>query len=377
MHANRIFDVGLAMLALVAVLGAQSSAVVPPVCATLPGNAAISLPLRWSHGTMQVFVDAPLLPANFAGETITGLWLRRPMLPDDVGYAPLQRTLTVRGGFHQFAAGVIAGPLAQNRPANTAVLFGPAAVTTLAATGPGPSTTCGGDLLHVVFAQPLVVAAGTLFLEFETTDAPLQISADHWVDAFWHADGGDGGYAAALGDGSCTSRPEPTRLVWTAGAGATAGSTVSFEVTGAPPTFAGSAGFVLVWAGLDPEGRGPGPGYLGYGASFAAIAPAFTGCHQWAPFDVAWLGPTDVDGEFATTLALPGSAAAGVRLGLQAAWLDPTRPVVPLSFSNGLQVVVGPLGVGPRCSTIFFPAGTTASPWPPFRGQMPVLRLEY
>ncbi|MBL8752678.1 MAG: hypothetical protein JNK15_05205, partial [Planctomycetes bacterium] len=54
------------------------SAVVPPVCAALPGNAAVSMPLRWSHGTMQVFVDPQLLPANFVGQTITGLWLRRP-----------------------------------------------------------------------------------------------------------------------------------------------------------------------------------------------------------------------------------------------------------------------------------------------------------
>jgi hypothetical protein len=173
-------------------VAAQASTVVPQVCAALPGNAAVSLPLRWSHGTMQVFVDPELLP-GLLGQTLTGLWLRRPTLPGDGAYAPIQRTLTVRGGFQPFPAAMMVGSVAQNRPANTAVLFGPTAVTTLAAPAPGPTTTVGGDLLHVVFTQPLPVAAGTLFLEIETGDAPLQVGADHWVDAFWHANGADGG----------------------------------------------------------------------------------------------------------------------------------------------------------------------------------------
>jgi hypothetical protein len=361
-------------------LAAQASTVVPGVCTALPGNAALSLPLRWSHGTMQVFVDPQLLPPSLTGQTISGLWLRRPTLPGDVAYAPIQRTLTVRGGFQASSAAMMLGTVTQNRPANVAVLFGPAPVTSFAAPAPGPATALGADLLHVVFTQPLPVAAGTLFLELETGDAPLQVSSEHWVDGFWHGNGGDGGYAAAVGDGSCTTRGEPTRLAWSAGVAAgtaTAGSTVSLEVSGAPPTAAGAQGFVLVWAGLDPQARGPGAGFLGYGASLAVIDPAFGGCHQWAPFDVAWLGPTDANGRFATALAIPGSAAAGTRLALQAAWLDASRPALPLSFSNGLAVVVGPVGVGPHCSTMFFPAGSTASPWPPFRGQMPVLRLDH
>lgn len=363
------------VLGLLATAAAQNTAVVPAVCTALPGNAALSLPLRWSHGTMQVFIDAPLLPANFVGQTITGLWLRRPTLPGDVAYAAVQRTLTVRGGFHQGAAAQFGAPLAMNRPANLIVCFGPAPVTSAAVPAPGPATTVGDDLVHVVFSQPLPVVAGNLFLEFETSDAPLQVSSEHWVDAYWQS-GYDGGYVVPVGDGSCTTRTEPTRLRWTS-VGATAGAAVSIETTGAPPTLGASLGTVLTWVGIDPQTRGPGPGYLGFGSPLAALDPGLAGCHQWAPFDVSWVGSTDANGKCATSFTIPAGALTGVRLAVQSAWLDPARPGLPLSFSNGLAVVVGAAGVGNQCSTMFFPGGMTTSPWGAFVGQMPVLRLEY
>ncbi len=366
-----------ALLALVLSAAPAQSVVVPSLCAALPGNAAISLPFRWSHGTLQVFVDPPMLPTNFVGQTVTGLWLRRPTLPGDVAYPAITRTLTVRGGFTPNAAFQMAGTIAQNRPANSIVLFGPAPVTTAAVSAPGPATSVGADLVHIVFTQPLPVVAGTLVLEIATSDAPLQISTDHWVDAVWQADGADQGYVVTVGDGSCTTRPEPALLRWTAAQGPMAGTTAAFEITGAPPTIGSSVGFVLCWVGTDPQTRPAGAGYLGFGASLLPIDPGFVGCHQWAPFDVAWVGPTDAAGKFATSLPIPGNAPLGTRLGLQAAWLDLSRPVLPLSFTNGLAVVVGAAGVGNRCSTMFFPAGTVTSPWPPFLGQMPVLRLEY
>lgn len=354
-----------------------ASAVVPPVCAALPGNAALALPLRWSHGTLQVFVDAQLLPANFPGQTITGLWLRRPSLLGDVAYASLQRTLTVRGGFQTLTAAQMQGSLTANRPANTLVLFGPAPVSVAAAPPPGPATVVGADLLQIVFTQPLPVVAGTLFLEFETSNPPLQISTEHWVDGVWFGGGSDTGYAVTVGDGSCTTRTQPTHLRWTGAQGPLAGTGAAMQVTGAPPTAGSSIGFVLAWLGLDPQTRGPGAGYLGFGASLAAIDPGLAGCHQWAPFDASWSGTTDATGAFAATFAIPGTAALGTRLAVQAAWLDPARPGLPLSFSNGLMLVVSSAGVGNHCGAVFFPAGVTVSPWAPFLGQMPVLRLAY
>ena len=149
-------------------------------------------------------------------------------------------------------------------------------------------------------------------------------------------------------------------------------------MTGAPPTQGSSLGYVLAWIGLDPQTRGPGPGFLGFGGSLSVVDPSLAGCHQWAPFDVAWGGSTDAGGRFATAFAIPGVAVLGTRLAVQAAWLDPARTGgLPLSFSNGLALVVGSIGVAGRCNTILYPAATTQSPWPAFVGMMPVLRLEY
>jgi hypothetical protein len=353
-------------------LAAQASAVVPPLCSNLPGNAAVAMPLRWSHGTLQVFVDAALLPSGLAGQSLTGLWLRRPTLPGDVAYAPITRTLTVRGGIATGAAAGYGGTLPANRPANLLTLFGPAPVTTLAAPAPSAATVVGGDLLHIVFSTPLPVTAGTLFLEFETGNAPLQISTEHWADAVWQNGGADQGYVATVGDGSCTTRSEPTTLRWTAAGGPSTPSTAAFELAGMP-----ASGLVLMWAGVDAQARAPGAGFLGFGADLALVDAGLAGCRQWAPLDVTWSGAANSFGKFASTLAIPGSATLGLRLAVQGGWVDPSRPGLPLSLGNGLVLVVGAAGVGNRCSSMYFPAGATTSPWSPFVGQMPVLRLEY
>ena len=148
---------------------------------------------------------------------------------------------------------------------------------------------------------------------------------------------------------------------------------------GAPPTnpTTGETGFAIVWVGTDPENRTPGPTYVGYGNTFAAADPLMANCYQWAPFDVAWFGATDGAGRFATTFAIPSGAAIGARLALQAGWLDVSRPVIPLSLSNGIQLVCTGAGVEDRCSSFFFPGQAQISPWGPQLGQMPVLLLDY
>lgn len=351
---------------------AQNTATVPPICETLPGNAAFSMPLRWSEGTLQVFIDPELLPSGFVGETITGLRLRRSVLPGAVAYPAMTRTLTVRGAFQMPPAVNMIGMLMQNRPPNEQVLFGPAQISVPATPAPGPATTIGEQFVQIVFSQSLPVTAGTLYLEFEAGDPPLQVLTDNWVDAVWFDEGLDEGMVVAVGDGSCTTRTEPTRLRWTSAEGPLAGTTAELEVIGAPP-----AGFALVWVGLDPETVGPSAIYTGYGGSFGAVDPGMVDCHMWAPLDVAWFGPTDTTGTFATTFEIPGAVAIGQRLALQAGWLDFSRPVVPLSFSNGLQLVCRSAGVDDHCSSFFFPGQAETSPWGPLRGQMPVIVLDY
>lgn len=359
-----------ALGALATVLGllpaqTPTTTTVPAVCRTLPGNAGMAMPLRWTQGTLQVFVDPPLLPASLNGQTITGLRLRRSTLLGDTADPALTRTLTIRGGFQPVLAAQMIGSVVTNRPANVQVLFGPAPVPTNALPAPTPDAALGPDLLRVVFTTPLPVTSGSLFLEFTCSDAPLQVLTTHWVDAVWFSGGSDTGYAVPVGTGACTTRSEPTWLRWTNPTGPTAGATATLELVGAPPS-----ALAVAWVGLDPQSSS-------FGTSLAAADPSLVGCYLWGPQQVAWSGLTNASGRFATTFAVPGAATLGTRLGIQGAWLDSSRPGVPLSISNGLVLVVGSAGVGSNCSSMFFPGTSVNSPWPAFVGQMPVLLLEH
>jgi hypothetical protein len=354
----------------VAALPAQVTTVVPPVCASLPGNAALAMPFKWSQGTLQVFVDPQLLPSTLTGQSLTGLRLRRPALLGEVAYPALSRTLTVRGGFQSVTAAQMAGSLVQNRPANVAVLFGPQVVSLAVLPAPSPAASLGQDLLTIPFTTPLPVVPGSLFLEFEVSNGPLSISPEHWVDGVWMGGGFDSGLAVTVGTGACTSRPEPTELRWTSVDGPLIGTTGSLEVQGAPPTAGASVGLVVCWVGADPQAAN-------FGLSLAPFDPSLVGCYQWAPTGVAWFGLANAQGRFPTTLAIPAGVPVGSRLGVQAGWYDTSRTVVPLSFSNGLMLVLGSAGIDNRCSTMFFPGTLTNSPWGAFLGQMPVLMLEH
>jgi hypothetical protein len=113
------------------------------------------------------------------------------------------------------------------------------------------------------------------------------------------------------------------------------------RITGAPPISGLDFGFVLIWIGLDPTYRPPGPRFVGYGQSFGVADPAVADCCQGAPLNFSRFAQIDAKGTFATTPDIPGGVVAGQRLSLQAAWFDDSRPVMPLPFSNGL-----PLGWG-------------------------------
>jgi hypothetical protein len=351
-------------------LSAQTTTVVPAVCTSLPGNAALAMPFRWSQGTLQVFVDAPLLPAALTGQSLTGLRLRRSALLGDVACPALSRTLTVRGGFQPVQAVQMSGTLSQNRPASVAVLFGPQVVNLLPQPAPSPAASLGADLITIPFAVPLPVGTGSLFLEFELSGTPFTVSAEHWVDGVWFGGGIDNGLAVTVGTGACTGRPAPTELRWTGATGPQIGTTASLEVQGAPPTLGTGVGLVVCWVGADPQGAN-------FGLSLAAFDPSLVGCYQWAPTSVAWFGLADAQGRFPTTFPIPAGVPVGSRLGVQAGWFDTSRAVVPLSFSNGLVLVLGSAGVDNRCASMFFPGTATASPWGAFLGQMPVLLLEH
>jgi hypothetical protein len=339
----------------------------------------VSMPLRWSQGTMQVRVEAALLPPALAGQSLTGLRLRRPTFLGEPAYAALTRTLTVRGAFEARFAAELGNGLAANRPANVVTLFGPAPLAVAATPAQAAGTAVGAEYVVIPFAAPLpVVANQALFLEFEASTTPFQVGADHWVDAVWFENGNESGYAVTLGAGTCTTRSVPSELTWTEAAGPRVGSTALMRLTGAPPTNATSLGFALAWFGIAPEPRAPSASYVGFGGSLGSLDPGLVGCHQWAPIDASWIGGTDAAGTFGVTFPLAaGATAIGMRIGVQSAWLDVSRPGLPLSVSNGVALVLNDVGVRARCATVYFPGAASTSPWFTYIGQMPVLVLEY
>ncbi len=347
---------------------AQNSAIVPPLCAGLPGNAAVSLPLRWSHGTLQVWMDPQLLPPGLVGQSLTGVHFRRSTLLGDGANQALTRTITVRGGYRPETSGTMLPALAANRPIGMQVLFGPGQVTSLATPFPSAANAVGEDLLAIPFTTPLPYATGSLVLEFEVDDAPLQISAAHWVDAVWFVGAQDNGYAVTVGAGSCTTHSKPTELRWV-GASPAAGVTGLLELSGVrtPP---GGSTMIAQWLTLSPRASN-------FGISLTTMDPGLVGCHQWAATDILWIASAGQTGTFAASIPLPTTATLGTELGAQAAWVDDARPGMQVSVSNGVVLRLGYTSTGNFCASAFFLGDATTSPWPVFFAQMPVLRLDF
>jgi hypothetical protein len=362
----------LGALILVSTAIAQRRAVAPPICESMPGNAALSLPLRWSHGTMQVLIEAQLLPTSgFVGNSLTGLRLRRPSFLAEPAYAAVTRTLTVRAAFTTRAANQMTQDLVGNRSPGLPVVFGPAAVNVAATIAAGPGTALGAEFLAIAFATPVPIVPGNLELEFEASDAPLTVAADNWVDAFWLQGGIEGGYATPIGNGGCTTLSGPLTLRWN-GAPPLRGAAASLLLSGAAQN-----SLAIAFWGLDPRTHPISPGFFGYGYDLGQLASALGGCFQWAPIDVQWLGTTGPSGDYQVGFTVLSQLAARDRIAVQCAVLDPGRSGVPLSFSNGVLAQVDSTGAASHGTTVFFPGGALFSPWVPEPGQFPVLVLEY
>lgn len=354
---------------------AQQQAVVPALAATLPGNAALSLPLRWSEGALQVVVDHALLPPAACAGGITGIRLRRPAFVGEPGYGPLSRTLTVRAGTTQRAAAWMLQFRDQNTPANAQVVFGPTAVQ-VAASGPlGAGDALGPWLLDLPFTVPIVLPAANdhLFLEIESSDPPFAVASDNWIDAVQFAGGIEGGYAAPLGNGGCGGVAAP-RLLWSGAAAPSRSSQAALQLSLGPAN-----ALALALVSLDPQARAPGGTFAGFGAGLAGLG--LPGCFQWSAPDLLLVGHTSLVGIAAFGFAVPGAPLhAGDRIGVQAAVLDPAANPAGIALSNGVVLVLDQGGVGARASSLFLPGPLTAtsrSPWYPFVGLMPVLTVVY
>jgi len=375
--------IAIAVVAAVSVgsdrLTAQSRAVVPPIAATLPGNAAMSMPLAWSHGVLQVCVGSQLLPAALAGGNLQGIRLRRPSFLGEAPYPALQRTLTVRAAFVPTLPSALSGVRAANAPATFPVVWGPAQVQVAATAQPTGAPWLGDEFLVLPFSPPLPVVAGSLLLEFETSDLPFR-TAEQWVDAVWAESGIERGYQATVGEGSCTTRSTPLELRWTSAASPTRGLDAILRLVGAPPAAPNGPGsVVLAWVGVEPQTHALAGDFLGYGQSLAALDPALAGCLQWSPLDLVVFGVADAAGGFDLRFPIPPAVTtSGMRLSAQAAFLDAQRTgPLPLSISNGVVMQLDTSGIGSRASSVFFPYATATSPWVVQQGLMPVLVLDF
>ncbi len=362
---------------LLACLPAQTRAVVPAIAEQLPGNAAVSLPLRWSQGTMVVSIDAALLPAALAGRTITGLRMRRPAFLGEPAYPAQQRTITVRAAFSSRASAQLSGTRSANWPTGTSatglpIVAGPAVIAVQATTAPNAPQATGDEFLVIPFAAPLPVVTGNLLLEFEVQGAQFAVDSP-WVDAVWSQGGVEQGYAVPVGNGTCTTQTQPLHLTWSASQAPTRGTSAVLTLAGAPvlaPCF--------VWVGLEPLQHPLGAGFLGFGASLSGLDPGLAGCSQWIPLDAQWGATTGAIGNATISFPLPVTlTTAGQKLGVQAAVLDPVRPGIPLDFANGVIMALDRTGLGNRCATMLIPGTGTQSPWAPDVGLMPVIVLEY
>lgn len=361
---------------LAAACPAQNTAVVPALLATLPGNAATSMPLRWSQGVMQVVIDHALIPGAACTGGIQGLRLRRPAFFGEPAYGAITRMLTVRAAVTQTEARHLQPYRDRNTPTTVQIVFGPAPVTIAATPAFGRGDALGPELLTIPFAVPIALpnTGDHLYLEFETSDTAMQVDAGNWVDAVQFENGVDAGYDVPVGNGGCGSQAVPMTLQWTGAAAPARGTTAALQMVGAPAN-----SFAVALLSFDPQARAPGGSFFGFGADLGGFG--MTGCHQWSALDY-WLNLTTSNAGIGQVgFAIPTTnLRPGDRLGVQVAVLDPAANAAGVSMTNGVVLVLDQSGVGNQAASVFYPGPTTPtslSPWRPYVGLMPVLVLEY
>jgi hypothetical protein len=339
----------------------------------LPGNASLSLPLRWTEGTLQVVYRQDQIPLSTVGKQLTAISLRRPAWFDEVGYPARTRTLRLHVQVANRQPVNLRRDLAVNRDATTVHGFGPAQVT-IAASSAGGAGDATGDVLCTIPVQPpfVIPGSGGILVEIETLDGPLSIDGMDilWVDAIEALDGSTGGLAFELGQTGCSTKGD-LRLVLPEGADVP-GFDEDFQVslTGARP---GAVGFLFQM--LNPYQMQPGLG-LGFGADLTPLqAP---GCFQWTEVDLAAAVPFTVGSQGTidlTTKIPPGVAGAGNLAALQVVMVEPALNPVGYASSTGLLLSVGSNWIQDGVATVLSPGTKTKSPWERFLGLAPVLEL--
>jgi hypothetical protein len=358
-----------AALAATASAWAQTFASIPAAMERVPGNAGVSMPVRWSQGVMQVVVERRLWPAALVGPQITRLRLRRASFLDEGAYGPRRVRLRAAAGPTTQAASQLGVNLAANRPTGATEILALRDYDVPATPRPGRGAAVGVDLLDLQLDVPFQLSGTAMFFEWQTAGATFDVSPDHWIDMV-SLPGADEGVSVPLGNGGCGNHSSGFPMVLEQVDGAPGfGRSVRYVVRNALPL----AATVLI-ASIEPELRPPFG--LGFGYDMGSAAP---GCFLWAMGDFWVAGVTGAGGDVALTMPYPDLAwARGRRVGAQALSLDPPASIFSLSFSNGVLSTMNTTGIGRGAGTVLaFGASPVDSPWLPFIGSLPVVLFGY
>lgn len=356
---------------------AQRTAAIPaPLGDALPGNAAVSAPLRWERGMIQVIYQASVLPNGFgAGTTVTGITLRRPAFVDEPAYGAVTRSLRV--WMASTTRGVV-GPSTRGNYVGTPVEVVPLTTMQIGASQPtGPGDAVGSDLLFLPFTTAFTVGTQpNLFLQIEMHGPTFAVANDNWVDAVWFPAGADEGFATHVGNGGCAAvQGTRSRLVWNGPDSPAGGTTASVLASGLAP-------LAPVFFAVQPN---PQASTLPFGSTLSTFgAPA---CFLWGePLD-AFFQFTDASGRATWSAPLPGGVAGGLQFGIQAFNVADLSQPVPRT-TNGIVMLTEPAGIGPAVSTLMHtdvpvfpvpanPQQNYVSPIAPFPGLAPVVQLHF
>ena len=364
-HFFRLLPCLMAVSILVVCVAAQARVTVPARFADRPGNASLSMPLRWSIGRMQVVIAGSAVPAQLRGKTVTALQLRRPPTSDTWPARTVDLEVTLATSDRLTPTNpLIDLDLNLTICQNVTQVVPPTSIVIPPVPVPVRDDEVGQDLIDVQLTTPFAVPAdATLSLVVDITSTAASFSApeSHWVDAVWRTS--DDGYGAAIGQHGCGTLPEATKLrPVRSGLTPRDGGSFEVELTGVPR-------------------RQPGALLFGLRGSAATAPPPFaSGCTLWLNLAIPLFATPVTTGPFGDATfsqsLVSGTGLEGIEFMIQAVVFDAAE----LLLSNPVVGVLDEIGVdSARFTTLLVPGdgsnpfGDSVTPFLPFAGLVPVL----
>ncbi|MCA8941172.1 MAG: hypothetical protein KDB80_01315 [Planctomycetes bacterium] len=363
----------VAFAVLAAVSPAQEWATIPSGFDRLPGNAAVSVPGRWTWGRLQVLYDAALF-TDLVGESITGLRIRRPAFFDEPAYVGSTMTFEISLGPSPRDPANMSGNFNdQYDPASPMqVVYAQQSYAIPPTPAPGQADVVGESLVDLTFDQPFVVPAGTsILLEWRTIDTSLTVLGDGWADCVWLPSGQDVGLARHAGQNGCGNHGAMRLDVAPGSEHPALGQTTNFRLEGAQHE--SSCHFAI---GFEPVANTPG----GFGVD-VTVFPFAGLCQLWTPLQF-FLAPvqTDAAGAVDFGFEFPSSnTLQGIQVGMQAFVVETDDQDLPtaIAASNGVVLLMDSIGLGDMAATALFPADDATAPWIPWVGLCPIIEFSY